>query len=204
MDEEEFSPEEDLNPQEPQGTPVDPPPADLGEYLQAQLEELEGTPATPSQEVEEATDAPAPAPTAAEPVALDQPDEPAVDPFMPPQEGDQLEDVVPTSAALPEMDPGELPPQMRQAVNEATPRQPARGYDFPGLPPAVQALGDIPQTLPDDGLFTQQMEQESAGRDAQGFMFRAEQRHATLMTEAAIEYAKKLSDLSTLYERSRF
>jgi hypothetical protein len=201
---------EDLNPQTPQGTPVPGEPegnvpledvqASLDEVMDSLDQELP-QPNLESDHLEQ--------PAAEDnfefvslPIEVDDGGEDvyAEDPFVPPTE--EVQDVAQRDQNLAsELESLEASsPAQAEAVQPAQP-QGARGFNFPGLPQTAGGQGA--ETLADDGFFTQKMEQEGAGRDAQSDMFRAETRHHGLMNEAMIEYARHLDLLSDRYERDR-
>lgn len=200
---------EDLNPQATQGTPVtgepegNSPLADAQSSLDEVMESLDHELPQPNLESEhrdvEPTDNSQQFDSAQVVVDDGGEDFNSEDPFVPAEEVpglaqhdqelatelESLETNIPTQAGNP----------------QSAQQQPQRGFVFPGLPPIGAEAN--PQALPDDGFFTQRMEQEGAGRDAQSYMFRAEQRHHGLMNEAMIEYARELELMSTRYERDR-
>jgi hypothetical protein len=199
---------EDLNPQTPQGTPVSGEPegnvpledvqASLDEVMDSLDQEL------PQPNLESEHEEPSPNPQAFDELeipAIELEENPlAEDPFVPPTE--EVQDVAQHDQDLAsELESLEATnPAKAEGVQPAQPQGP-RGFGFPGLPPTPTGQGA--ETLADDGFFTQKMEQEGAGRDAQSDMFRAESRHHGLMNEAQIEYARHLDLLSDRYERDR-
>jgi hypothetical protein len=198
---------EDLTPQTPQGDPVqgepaDPPLEDAQAAVDAVMESLDQELPEPNTEAPEASEQP-PEQTfdGIEIPAIDELD--AIgedDPFRPPVE--ELEDLLHElpDVEVPQGTDSSEPPAQAEGVQPAQPQGP-RGFSFPGLPPTPTGQGA--ETLADDGFFTQKMEQEGAGRDAQSEMFRAESRSHGLATEAMIEYARHLDLLSDRYERDR-
>jgi hypothetical protein len=199
---------EDLNPQTPQGTPVSGEPEgnvpleDVQASLDEVMDSLDQELPQPNLESEHEDAAP-------NPQAFDELEIPAIeleenplaeDPFVPPTE--EVQDVAQHDQDLAsELESLEATnPAKAEGVQPAQPQGP-RGFGFPGLPPTPTGQGA--ETLADDGFFTQKMEQEGAGRDAQSDMFRAESRHHGLMNEAQIEYSRHLDLLSDRYERDR-
>lgn len=199
---------EELTPQTPQGEPVQ------GEPDSAPLDDAQAA----VDAVMESLDQELPEPNTEAPEGPEQPPEqtfdgieiPAIDeldaigeddPFRPPpvEELEELLHELP-DVEVPQGPDSAEPPAQAEGVQPAQPQGP-RGFSFPGLPPTP--TGQDSETLADAGFFTQKMEQEGAGRDAQSEMFRAETRHHGLMNEAMIEYARTLDLMSDRYERDR-
>ena len=208
MDDPEFNPEE-LTPQtasppvpgEPEGNvPLEDVQADLDAVMESLDHEL------PQPDLESTHEDQPPSEQSFEEhripdIELDE-DPLAEDPFGPPT--DEVQDLAQHDQDL----ASELESLETTAPTQAAPQkapdsqsQP-RGFSFPGLPSSTGS-GATAETLGEDGFFTQKMEQEGAGRDAQSFMFRAETRHHGLMNEAMIEYGRHLELLSDRYERDR-
>lgn len=200
---------EDLNPQTPQGTPVQGEPEgnvpleDVQSSLDEVMESLDQE--LPQPNLESEHEDPQPNPQAFDELEIPAVDELnenplAEDPFVPPTE--EVQDVAQHDQDLAsEMESLEASsPTTAEAVQPAQP-QGARGFSFPGLPPTPTGQGA--EALADAGFFTQKMEREGAGRDAQSDMFRAETRHHGLMNEAMIEYGRALDLMSDRYERDR-
>jgi hypothetical protein len=203
--EEDFVPDEELKPTEPAGNPEGEGPITneaMQEHLMAGVESFMDTPdAEPVSDDTGYVDPPN------EPAAEQSEIDPGYDDPFTPKEDVPLEEIAAPTPENPggdEPESDELPGVSNAPINKQQPpqqRSQERGFSFPGLPPV--GAGQSAETLADDGFFTQKMEQEGAGRDAQSDMFRAELRHHTLVNEAMIELTRQLDLLSSAYERDR-